>query len=162
MGAPKLNADIFTSEIIQTLKQSLIEVVQIQSGVVLEEVAVSTRTAKPARAFGSRIRLQGNHYDDELVLMISGELVLHLFSQILGEEVTEYSEEVQGLPLELANMVLGQTKEKLNPRHGLKMARPVELSSEAWPELKETLFHHARFVSQRGSLLLSIHRGVRS
>lgn len=161
MGAPKINADAFTEEVIRTLKESLVDVIQIQSGVILEEVPITTRTPKPARAFGSRIRLQGSHYDDELVLMISGELILHLFSQILGEEVTDYSEEVQGLPLELANMVFGQTKEKLNPRHGLKMARPVALSSEVWPELKETLFHHARFVSQKGSLLMSIHRGGR-
>jgi hypothetical protein len=89
------------------------------------------------------IKYASNHYDYSANMSFSQSILIKYLSNLLGEDVTETSSEIKELPLELANIILGETKRVLNEqKHNIQMARPQEGSNQINTHAEIYLYFH--------------------
>ena len=129
MLAKTLSPDL-QEELVGVIAEAVSRAFRVQANMEVTQIKNEREKARklfPASLM-SEIAINGKDYTLLLVLVIPAPVALKVYGSIIGEELSEITDEVKEFPLELSNMILGETKRILNERgREIAMARPKSI-----------------------------------
>jgi len=126
-GKTKVNADFispFISAVQLTLK------VQAQMEVTFEKPMLKSGQKIEDISIAAIISLVSDQFSGSIALCFPKDTFLKVYSQMIGEEISEMSKDTEDAAGEILNIIFGQAKATLNNKHGytIKTAIPTVLT----------------------------------